>query len=268
MDVTYLPVGRTPARLRCGRVVGARPGRGRTVVLLHGGSHTAQCWISTPDGRDGWAGQFADDGYDVYVVDYIDIGEDYLVLDRTVEHVLDGLLELLRTIGPATVVGHSLGGGLAVKLAERAPDLLDAVVLAAPAAVESRNPAVAAVEPGASVRLPRQVARDLVANSTRFPSEAFDAWFEGLVAYSSHLRNAGAGVTDELKIDRDRADVWRRIPTLMLLAELDRTVPVAAAAATADAMGITPVRRARTGNCRTTGTCSSSSTAVTWLPGR
>jgi pimeloyl-ACP methyl ester carboxylesterase len=39
------------------------------VVLIHGGYGQGTDWISTPDGRRGWASQFLEQGYRVYVVD-------------------------------------------------------------------------------------------------------------------------------------------------------------------------------------------------------
>ena len=39
------------------------------VVLIHGGYGQGTDWISTPDGRRGWASQFLEQGYTVYVVD-------------------------------------------------------------------------------------------------------------------------------------------------------------------------------------------------------
>lgn len=239
---TDVLVGTWPAQLRCRRLpTPATRVAAPRIVLLHGGSHTGDCWIATPDGRAGWARIFASRGCDVHIVDYLDIGCDYPVLERTVGQVLDGLVELLEQIGPSTVIGHSLGGGLALKVTERVPDLIEATVLAAPAAVEYRNPAVAEIEPGHLVRLPRDTATTLLANSPRFPSSHLDVWFDSLVPYSPYLRNAGAGVTDELKVDPSRVEVWRRVPTLMLLAESDRTVAVDAGAATATTIGVSPV---------------------------
>ena len=41
------------------------------IVMVHGGSQTGTGWISTPDGRDGWATYFLRHGYAVYVVDQV-----------------------------------------------------------------------------------------------------------------------------------------------------------------------------------------------------
>jgi hypothetical protein len=39
------------------------------VVLVHGGYGQASDWMSTPDGRRGWASLFLEQGYKVYLVD-------------------------------------------------------------------------------------------------------------------------------------------------------------------------------------------------------
>src|SRR3977135_1803336 len=41
------------------------------IVMIHGGGQTGSGWISTPDGRDGWAIYFLRRGYAVYVVDQV-----------------------------------------------------------------------------------------------------------------------------------------------------------------------------------------------------
>src|SRR3954451_7913040 len=40
------------------------------VVMVHGACHTGTCYLSTPDGREGWAGLFVRSGRDVYVIDW------------------------------------------------------------------------------------------------------------------------------------------------------------------------------------------------------
>jgi pimeloyl-ACP methyl ester carboxylesterase len=44
------------------------------IVMVHGGSQTGSGWISTPDGRDGWATYFVRRGYAVYVIDQVGRG--------------------------------------------------------------------------------------------------------------------------------------------------------------------------------------------------
>lgn len=44
-------------------------GSGRRMMFLHGAGQTKNSWISTPDGRDGWAEYFLQKGYEVYLAD-------------------------------------------------------------------------------------------------------------------------------------------------------------------------------------------------------
>jgi len=39
-----------------------------TVVMIHGSNLSTYIFTTTPDGRDGWSELFADDGYDVYMI--------------------------------------------------------------------------------------------------------------------------------------------------------------------------------------------------------
>jgi pimeloyl-ACP methyl ester carboxylesterase len=49
--------------------------------MIHGGSQTGSVWISTPDGRDGWAIYFLRHGYAVYVIDQVARGRSAYVGD-------------------------------------------------------------------------------------------------------------------------------------------------------------------------------------------
>jgi hypothetical protein len=51
------------------------------IVLIHGGSQTGTGWISTPDGREGWAIYFLRHGYAVYVVDQVARGRSAYIGD-------------------------------------------------------------------------------------------------------------------------------------------------------------------------------------------
>ena len=51
------------------------------IVMIHGGGQTGSGWISTPDGRDGWAIYFLRHGYAVYVVDQAARGRSAYIVD-------------------------------------------------------------------------------------------------------------------------------------------------------------------------------------------
>ncbi len=51
------------------------------IVMVHGGSQTGSGWISTPDGREGWATYFLRQGYAVYVVDQVARGRSAYIAD-------------------------------------------------------------------------------------------------------------------------------------------------------------------------------------------
>ena len=108
-------VGSGPGAVRCRRLPATESGHRGNLVLLQGGAHTSACWLDTPDGRQGWAHRFASAGYDVHLVDWIDTGTAYDPFAQRPGDVIDSLAALVRRIGPTVVVGHSLGGGLAIK---------------------------------------------------------------------------------------------------------------------------------------------------------
>src|SRR5215470_7798506 len=51
------------------------------IVMIHGGGQTGSGWISTPDGREGWAQYFLRRGYAIYVVDRVARGRSAYIAD-------------------------------------------------------------------------------------------------------------------------------------------------------------------------------------------
>src|SRR5262249_36204916 len=150
------------------------------LIMIHGGVHTGTSWVTTPDGRPGWAPLFAAHGYNVYVVDWPGVGRAGCWPGSLTPGVRDGgdaLLTLIARTGPAILVGHSIGGALAFKVAERAPEQVHAIVALAPASVESTNTAVPIAALDKPVTISRDAARQRFANSAKFPQEAFDTYF-------------------------------------------------------------------------------------------
>ncbi|EEY16014.1 conserved hypothetical protein [Verticillium alfalfae VaMs.102] len=46
----------------------------KPLVFLHGGGISGATWLNTPDGRQGWASYFVDQGFQVYLVDIVAVG--------------------------------------------------------------------------------------------------------------------------------------------------------------------------------------------------
>jgi len=99
--------------------------------MIHGACNTGTCFLTTPDGRPGWAHNFADSGLDTYVVDWPGHGRSPMranFLTMSTRDVRDSIACLLRQIGPAILLAHSAGGPIAWSLAEELSDFVVAIV--------------------------------------------------------------------------------------------------------------------------------------------
>jgi len=143
---------------------------------------------------------------------------------------------------PASVVGHSMGGVIALRLAIRRPDAVHAVVLAAPAGISSTErraelafAIVAAMKPGRIVaplrgaiarsRLLRAIVFGYweVFDTAAFSPLAVDA-FLSAPAIHSDVESAGwALLADDPRTDLDRVSC----PRFVLWGARDHLVPVA-----------------------------------------
>lgn len=102
-----------------------------SVVMLHGGGHTGGCYVTTPDGRPGWASAFARAGYTVHVPDWPGHGRSPMRPDfarLSTHEIATSLRAFMEGLGPRIIVAHSAGGPLAWWLAEERPDLVKAIV--------------------------------------------------------------------------------------------------------------------------------------------
>ena len=244
--VRELYVGTAPYQMYVQRWAAAadKPARPAPVIMIHGGVHTGSAWTTEPDGQPGWAPRFAEQGWTVYVVDWPGVGRSGYwpeTLTTGAGKVVDALIALMQRTGAAVLVGHSIGGALSFKVAEQRPDLVRAIVALAPASMEVASTAVPAAPLDKPVIVPRDVALQRFANSALFPKDSFDSYFASLVPYSPLIRNAAVGANDDLKLDRSRLDVWKKVPLLFLVAEEDRTVPNALSEETAKVMGLPQV---------------------------
>jgi pimeloyl-ACP methyl ester carboxylesterase len=150
--------------------------------------------------------------------------------------VVAGLLD-----EPTAVLGHSMGGVVALRLAERHPELVRSLVLAAPAGISSSSRLgtvtiglVAIVQPGriagrrvgriaGSSRLKRLVFAPLeVANTDLLTPETVHGFLRGTTMHTDVL---GAGLALARDDPRQSLDAVR-CPALVLFGGRDRQVPL------------------------------------------
>ncbi len=203
----------------------ARPDQ--PIVMVHGGAHTGVFWTMAPGGHaPGWAQYFAAQGWTAYVVDWPGVGrsrrsDDYLTMAHS--RIEDSLIALLEQVGPAVLMGHSMGGGFALKVGSRRPELLRAIVALASAPLANSGttlPNVREVPLDRPVRADVQDARLRFANGSRFPAEAFDHYYRSLVPHSPNIRNAAVAANAGFHIEDPSR--LRSVPILFLAAEEDQ----------------------------------------------
>lgn len=105
------------------------------MLLISGGAHSGSCYLSTADGRPGWAYAFARRGYKVAVADWAGCGRSgYVPNDKlNGEMVVAGLGKVLESLGqPAIVMTHSMSGAYGWKLLEKYGQRIAKVVGVAP----------------------------------------------------------------------------------------------------------------------------------------
>lgn len=146
-----------------------------------------------------------------------------------------------RELGHATVVGHSLGGAISLRLAIRRPDLVDELVLAAAAGISSGSrgaryalTVTALVKPGRRIapyraRVARSAAlKTLVfgrwgaADPPALPEEMARAFLSGPARHTDTVSASQALMRDDPRPDLDRVSC----PTLVLWGARDNQLPV------------------------------------------
>jgi len=225
------------------------------LVLIHGCCTTGAGFVSTPDGREGWAKYFVQHGWKTYVVDQPGHGRSPMPQQyptMSLQRAVDDNVALLRKIGRAIFIVHSIGGMIGWKLCDTVPDQVAPIIGVDP--VPRANmpkgsfPAATAigqsfVTSGPGPYLPEdkpawyklEVAKQAFASATLFPSEAMDQYYASLVPESPRAVNElmnkdGMGVTaDPKKI--------ANIPKAIITGDQDPRHPRAVDAATAKFLG-------------------------------
>jgi len=214
------------------------------IVMLHGGFHNGSAYLSTPDGRDGWADEFARRGHDVFVMDWPGHGRSpssACFVDLSMVDVGRSLGVLLSEIGPAIVFAHSASGPIAWWVAENFSAFVKAVVGIAPGAPANLVPVLeignfcnagannAEGNPiiSASDR-PAYVDRDFIlkfwANSPRFPNQAFESYARSIGHESPRILNERFNIGAS-GLYLKKPEKLKDLPILIITGELDPRHP-------------------------------------------
>jgi len=118
------------------------------MLLIPGGAHSGSCYLSTADGRPGWAHAFVRRGYTVAAADWPGCGRSgHVASDRLDgELVVAGLGRVLESLRrPAVVLTHSMSGAYGWKLLERYGRQIVRLVAIAPSPPGNIQPAPAVI---------------------------------------------------------------------------------------------------------------------------
>jgi pimeloyl-ACP methyl ester carboxylesterase len=163
------------------------------VVLVHGGVHNGVCWTTCPDGRPGWAQYLVDRGWTVYVVDWPGVGRSAgtgTLVESTADDVVNALAALVGEVGPALLIGHSIGAAMAAKVMELASEHVTGLISIAPGPhgnVPGEQPLAPIDQP---ITFGDDAVRRFFCNAPNFPEAAIDAYRRSLCSMSPGVFNA------------------------------------------------------------------------------
>lgn len=217
------------------------------LVFIHGGSHSGVVWTTAPDGSPGWARILAARGWPCFVVDWPGSGRSGCVPADLpalgIDDVAAAVAHLLETIGPAILVGHSIGAAVSYKVAERMPGRVRAIAALGSAPTPNGGiqlHTVPIADPDKPVRSDRPSAEARLASSDLFPHASMDTYLASLVSCSPRIRNGALGggregANEDFRVDD--LDAVRAVPILFVTAVADRTSPPEVSHHTARALG-------------------------------
>jgi pimeloyl-ACP methyl ester carboxylesterase len=211
-------------------------GEGEPLVLVHGLGGAASNWLALAPlllpGRRLLVPELPGHG-----------GSEPLPAARNLNTYADSLAALIEREGfpPAAVVGHSLGGAIALRLAIRRPDAVSRLVLAAAAGISSGTRSAryaltitGILKPGRRIAPHRRlVARSPLLKSLVFgrwgaadpqalPADVVEAFLSGPARHTDTFSAAKALVKDDPRADLDRV----RCPSLVLWGARDNQLPI------------------------------------------
>ena len=248
-------VGQEPFPMYVEYFIPAKPTHETPIVLIHGCCTTGAGFVTTPDGREGWAKYFVRQGWKTYVVDQPGHGRSPMPQNyptMSLQRAVDDNVALVKKIGRSVFIVHSIGGMIGWKLCETVPNEVAAIIGIAPVPPANMPkgsfPAAGAigqsfVTSGPGPYLPEdkpawyklEVAKAAFASATLFPSEAMDQYYASLVAESPRAINElmnkdGMGLTAD-------PQKFANVPKVIINGDQDPRHPRAVDAETAKFLG-------------------------------
>jgi pimeloyl-ACP methyl ester carboxylesterase len=218
-----------------------RMGQGPAVLLVHGITSSSRTWRSVLPALA--------EHYDVIAPDLLGHGQSAKPRgDYSLGAYASGLRDLLVAleVPTATVVGHSLGGGVAMQFAYQFPDRLERLVLVDSGGLGSEVSLVlrAATLPGAEYVLPLLASRPLrgagatlgavlgrvglrASADVRGMAEGFESLGDGEARRAFvHTARSVIDPTGQRVDATDRLYLAEHVPSLIVWGERDRMIPV------------------------------------------
>lgn len=239
-------VGHVPAATFCDVVEPAQPSTKPPLVLVHGGSHTGTCYLSTVDGRPGWAHYFAARGHKVVVPDWPGCGRSGVIPygKLTGEVVCAGLANVIQALGtPVILFTHSMSGPYGWKLVEMVGDRIAKLVAVAPGPpgniqppvkIINQTPDYVEVQRATVMKLSMTepfipllpwVKVKLVGSSAHFPAELVEQYAATLQAVPPRLMIQRVNIgNSQLKVEK--LDAFRNKRVLVVVGTDDAVHPV------------------------------------------
>jgi len=248
-------VGANPYSMYVESFIPEKPTHATPIVLVHGCCTTGAGFVSTPDGREGWAMYFVRHGWKTYVVDQPGHGRSPMPQDyptMSLQHGVDDSVALVKKIGRSVFLVHSIGGMIGWKLCDTVPDQIAAIIGVAPVPPANMPkgsfPAASAigqsfVSSGTGPYLPEtqpawyklEAAKSAFASASLFPTNAMDQYYASLVPESPRAINElmnkdGMGLTADPR-------KFANVPKLIVTGDQDPRHPRAVDAQTAKFLG-------------------------------
>jgi pimeloyl-ACP methyl ester carboxylesterase len=224
------------AQVRGSRLRYLLRGEGEPLVLVHGLGGAASNWLALAPlllpGRRLLVPELPGHG-----------GSEPLPAARNLNTYADSLAALIEREGfpPAAVVGHSLGGAIALRLAIRRPDAVSRLVLAAAAGISSGTRSAryaltitGILKPGRRIAPHRRLVarspglKSLVfgrwgaADPQALPGDVVEAFLSGPARHTDTVSAAKALMQDDPRADLDRV----QCPSLVLWGARDNQLPI------------------------------------------